>query len=380
MRISQRQGPPGTSAPKGQGLRLQAHSTPDAQDVKARAAGHWLGILAAIVPELQPAIARLGHHVGCPSHGGRDGFRLFRDADETGGGICNTCGPCADGLATIQLFTGWTFPEALRTVAEYLGMGSEPHTPATRVVTPTIARREDDAAGIERRRAAITRTWGESLLATHPEADPLRLHLERRGLVALEVPPVLRFHPGLAYWHTPAGADKPVMLGTFPAMLAQVVNVAGEVVTIHRTYLTPDGRKLSEIDGVKLEARKKMPAIVPGGSRGAAVRLSPVAGRLGVAEGIETALAAHLLSGGTIPVWSAVDAGGLEALELPLQVSEVVIFADRDENGRGQDAAVKLARRLLAEGRSVKRVLPPLDFGSKADWNDLLIQGVAHAG
>lgn len=40
--------------------------------------GQWLQILAALVPELDAAIARKGRHVACPVHGGRDGFRLFK--------------------------------------------------------------------------------------------------------------------------------------------------------------------------------------------------------------------------------------------------------------------------------------------------------------
>ncbi|WP_306462800.1 primase-helicase zinc-binding domain-containing protein, partial [Klebsiella pneumoniae] len=38
----------------------------------------WLQVLAALVPELDAAIARKGRHVACPVHGGRDGFRLFK--------------------------------------------------------------------------------------------------------------------------------------------------------------------------------------------------------------------------------------------------------------------------------------------------------------
>ncbi|WP_442758780.1 primase-helicase zinc-binding domain-containing protein [Shewanella halifaxensis] len=49
--------------------------------------GQWLQVLAALVPELDAAIARKGRHVACPVHGGRDGFRLFKDAEYTGGGV-----------------------------------------------------------------------------------------------------------------------------------------------------------------------------------------------------------------------------------------------------------------------------------------------------
>ena|GEM_PF-3875092 len=64
----------------------------DADQVRQHSRGHWLAILSRLAPELAPAIQRLGRHVPCPVHGGKDGFRLFRDAPETGGGICNSCG------------------------------------------------------------------------------------------------------------------------------------------------------------------------------------------------------------------------------------------------------------------------------------------------
>ena len=53
--------------------------------------GRWLDIFRAFAPALDDACLRVGRHVPCPVHGGKDGFRLFEDAAETGGGICNTC-------------------------------------------------------------------------------------------------------------------------------------------------------------------------------------------------------------------------------------------------------------------------------------------------
>ena len=63
----------------------------EAREVRQRAAGRWLDLLGALAPALENALHRVGRHVPCPVHGGTDGFRLFRDADLTGGGVCNTC-------------------------------------------------------------------------------------------------------------------------------------------------------------------------------------------------------------------------------------------------------------------------------------------------
>ena len=72
----------------------------DKHKIRDLAHGQWLFILERLCPELGPAIARLGRHVPCPVHGGKDGFRLFKDAQQTGGGICNSCGAKADGPNT----------------------------------------------------------------------------------------------------------------------------------------------------------------------------------------------------------------------------------------------------------------------------------------
>ena len=59
----------------------------EARDVRQFASGLWLDVLGALAQPLIPALRRPGRHVPCPVHGGTDGFRLFRDADQTGGGV-----------------------------------------------------------------------------------------------------------------------------------------------------------------------------------------------------------------------------------------------------------------------------------------------------
>ncbi|MGB5675668.1 MAG: primase-helicase zinc-binding domain-containing protein, partial [Gemmatimonadota bacterium] len=74
----------------------------DAREVRAHAADRWIEILGAVAPALEPALSHPGRHVPCPVHGGKDGFRLFRDVDRTGGGVCNTCGSFHDGFALLM--------------------------------------------------------------------------------------------------------------------------------------------------------------------------------------------------------------------------------------------------------------------------------------
>lgn len=91
-----------------------------AEDVKAKAAGRWPEILAATCGFSFGLLD--GKHHPCPKCGGTDRFRAV-DAD-AGAVLCNQCARTGigDGFATIQWFRGCNFSEALRLVAEFLGI------------------------------------------------------------------------------------------------------------------------------------------------------------------------------------------------------------------------------------------------------------------
>jgi len=184
-------------------------------------------------------------------------------------------------------------------------------------------------------------------------------YLCQRGIVLDDLPGALRFQPHLVYRHEDG---QPTY---HPAMVARVDDPNGQCVTLHRTYLTRDGRK-ANVPTVK----KLMPSVVPGATRGGAIRLYPASETLAITEGIETALAVRLAT--RLPVWSTICAGGMARLSVPPEVRLVVICADHD--AAGLDAARALARRLLGEQRRVK-ILTPDTPG--ADWVDDL-QEVAH--
>ena len=93
--------------------------------VRNAARGAWLSILDFLAPELERAISKPGRHIGCPVHGGKDGFKLFRDADLSGGGICNSCGAKPDGFSLLMWLRGWSFPDALKAVANVLGISAD---------------------------------------------------------------------------------------------------------------------------------------------------------------------------------------------------------------------------------------------------------------
>src|SRR5262249_3880297 len=168
-------------------------------------------------------------------------------------------------------------------------------------------------------------------------------------------------HPHLAYRHEDAHRTY------HPALVAKVQAPHGEVATIHRIYLTNAGTK-ADVPIVK----KSMPT--PSTVIGAAVRLDTPTETLAVSEGIETALAVRLTA--QLPAWSALSAVGMVSIVLPETVRLVVICADHDSNQTGEQAAKKLARRLLTEGRRVKIIMPK---APGTDWADALAEGGQHA-
>jgi putative DNA primase/helicase len=188
------------------------------------------------------------------------------------------------------------------------------------------------------------------------EGDPVWLYLRRRGLCGL-VPDQLRLHPRLTYWD---GGDR----GNYPAMVAPLIGVDGQMLALHRTYLSVDGCK------APVPTVKKLTGAA-GPLAGACIPLHTAQHNvIGIAEGIETAHAAHLASG--LPTVAAYCAGNLAAYIWPPGIKRIVVFADGDLAGRA--AAQRLKARATRAGVNVA-VMTPTTPG--ADWCDVWAQRVA---
>jgi hypothetical protein len=150
----------------------------------------------------------------------------------------------------------------------------------------------------------------------------------------------------------------------YPAMIAPIVNVAGEQIAIHKTFLKPDGTGKAALP--KEEQRETC-----GPVKGGAVRLGPVRPGvpLTIGEGIESTLSAIQLWG-CFSGWAALSANGLRDLALPPEAQLVRIAIDNDANGVGQAAARDAAWVWGNEGRTVRVALPPIPG---TDFNDVLM-------
>lgn len=343
-----------------------------AQELAARCRGRWTEIVSHLAgqPAMLAAIERGPRRFGfCPVHGGvhGDAFRIFKDFEETGGAVCNTCGKFGNGFALLKWLNGWNFAQAAEMIESHLdGYRVRPRPVAAPKLTPAAKPRSSgDGPTLER----LEQLWSEAHPLTSDAAEPLRKYLASRMLSGIPALESVRCHPDLIYY-TPGSRES---LSSFPTMLVRLHGPDGRLVALHRTYLTADGKK-APVDPVK-----KLMLIDGCTASGASIRLLPATVALGITEGIENALAVHLATG--MPVWAAGSSSLLGAAFIPTFVRQVFIWGDLDPPAEqkdgtlkraGRDAAEKLAARLRSEFRRVQIILPkPMNGAKHVDWNDV---------
>ena len=318
------------------------------EETKARAAGRWGEIMRSHgFPER--AITHINQP--CPFCGGKDRFSFYSDRPE-GSWFCRGC-EHGDGIALLMKWDNLTFFEALQTLRRELGL--PPIEKDKSFVRETEPENETD----DRPPKWLADWEAATPLSDVDKDNPVFRYFWIRKIDLPDGVQGLRAHPGLPYWDTTG--EEPKKLGDFPALLGLLTDDEGRPVSLHRTYLTPEGLKAN------VPAVKKLTA----GPKGhGLIRLSEVAPTLGIAEGIETALSAWMLSG--TPVWSAVNVGGFKTFDVPDGVKQLRIFGDNDKTFVGQYGAYELAARITREHPEVEvEVLIPRVPGF--DWADVAL-------
>jgi predicted P-loop ATPase len=307
----------------------------DLGGIRARLAATAADWLPGLFPEARRASD--GRSLRCADLSGRRPRKvgscvIHLDGPYAGWGFDHATGERAGPIDLIAQATGLCDGTLFKEAARLARMEMPPRRPVPRP-------KPDHSAEIARILAGAVPLAG----------TPGEAYLRARGLTDPNSPDLL-FHPDLADFESRRG---------WPGLVAILRLADGEPAPgIHRTFLLDDG-------SAKAPAGKKM----LGSVRGAALRLFPLAedGHLGVAEGIETALAAHALFG--VPVWAALSADGLARFQWPEGTRRVTIFADAGDAGR--QAAATLADRLnLADIPNA--IVRPLHGD---DFNDDLLRG-----
>lgn len=298
------------------------------------ARGKWHGVLMALGVQKK---ALDGNHRPCPACGGEDRFR-FEDKDGTGSYYCNVCGPGHGMSLVMKVMHTDDFAAAARAVERVVG--------AVEVTKGKRVEERTDADKLD----SLRRMWDGGTQVT--QGDEVWTYLTNRGLVVPSTTE-LRCHPSLLY------REQGRHFGHFPGMIARVLSKVNRPVTIHRTFLK-DGKKAPVP-----EAKKAMPGMSMEGAAVRLYRLQHGVDAIGVAEGIETAIAAHMLYG--IPVWAVLGTAGMESFEPPDDVSRVIIFGDNDMDYAGQKAAYTLAHRLHRVKKHQAQVELTCEIGDMAD-------------
>jgi hypothetical protein len=279
----------------------------------------------------------------CPVCGGADRFSINIRRQLWNCRGCQTGGDVIDLVRHIDRCD-------FRTAVHTLGIAERPSCVRSAPTEPPTPRPAQNDNG----KRALALWW-----ASRPIAGTLaETYLQSRGLEHDDTDgEVLRFHPQCPF----GGVSHPCMVALFRAIKDN------EPRAIHRTALTPDGRKIDRM------------ALGPVGD--AAIKLSAdedVTYGLHVAEGIETALAAMSL--GFSPAWALGHAGGIAKFPVLAGIDALTIIVDHDcpdSNGRkaGHAAARECARRWMEAGRDVYNIVPHL---MGADMADVLADDEVH--
>lgn len=298
-------------------------------DVTEEVRGKWFKVLKEVgIPEQYLN----GKNGPCPLCGGKDRYR-FTDYKNDGLYICRGCGN-GDGWKLIQKYFDINFATACKQVKSILGItkGSLVDNPKFNPVPAlrSVAKKAKPiSSGSSVGKYLTSRGFKE-----YPD-----------GLKQAE----LNFYKNMK------------SQGKYEVLVALIQDWEGKGVSYHLTY-TKDGKK-ADID----PSRKIM---TPKGTiSGSAIRLhTDFEDKICIAEGIESAYAAHIDSG--LPAFAAMNSSCLENFVPPQGINQVWIYADNDRNYTGQAAAYKLGKRLMIKEIETW-VMVPERVGE--DQNDILL-------
>ncbi|MEA2011747.1 MAG: DUF5906 domain-containing protein [Verrucomicrobiota bacterium] len=333
----------------------------DKKKLEKQLAGRWFEVFNALVPALQEAVAKCPKHVPCPMHGGKDGFRFFKDASLTGMAICNTCGSFSP-YKLLEELNGWDFNTSLNELANFSGYqisGKGNHISKQTLNQEVIMKTVTEKPIID---IAAEKHIEFLLHSKKPNVDVLMEYLSSRGISSIPAYSARRILFDKAYKYIESGNN---VLGTFPTLFSPFEK-KGQVVNVQRLYLSEIYSKSTTVDVPK----KMIKSLYRGALNGATFSImgdSENSSEVAITEGIETGLAvSHCLP------WLDVKAtGGTNSLKTfqPPKESIKLLYVFGDNDKPGIEAVEKLCERLEGQDIAVHVFIPPNPYN---DWLDVL--------
>jgi hypothetical protein len=390
--------------------------------------GGWFAVLRELTPLTKALdnfkagqgkngvrLAEKAHDISpcCPSSKGKI-FHMTANGDITGYGHCWKCGENHSPLDIIMKFNGWSIGDAFKEVKQTVGFQfNKNYTPTPRkqrVVNNEPTERELNYA--KWCKDMMNKAWSEGIDLDHAQAIPFHRYCLRRGIsnaallkgqgrLHLKMPYIIQFDEPksrddddtvaernelieyaqqhscfVSFSYYPSGEIKSANMGTHPCLMLLIRHPeTGEPRRIHRIYLTEDGHKIDFDNHPLLSAKMMMTGGVGCEVTGCSVLIDPAGTPvIGVAEGLETALAVKFATG--MPMQCTINAGLLGNWIAVSGTKVVVIWEDKDRSKTGEKMADKLEESLVEQGIRVIRMVPPLDLNGKksVDWLDVLVR------
>lgn len=315
----------------------------------------WYEVVSNFI-DISLAYQKLGKHVPSPlresKHG--DGFRLLPKFDDCGEAVDNSLGFCPNGLDLVALALGATREEAAKAIINIYESGAE--FQVKKKPKPKPQRKERT---FEEKVKYLNKLM--STCVFNPNA--ISLYMRSRGV---EIPQ--DYMPKDVFY------SKEIELGTrkkkYHGLVCAVTNKEGKLRTSHRIILNDHFGKNTDLKKAKLV----MPA--PSGIKGGLIRAYPVLdfenplfihGVRGFTEGLEDAIVCTIAT--KVPCAAGVSSTVLQNADFEENIHTGVIFGDNDPAGR--KAAMKLATKLMNEGKKAIIVFP---MQKGKDWNDIFAE------
>lgn len=353
----------------------------DVHAIVARRGG-WSSVYA-YYPALNDAIKKRekgsGSGVPCPvNNTGKTVFRLYKDWNESGGGYHNDKGRIGDGIDMVAWLENTSKSNAMDIILELLNETRE--NVSQREVKAFVEHRQQvqqlSEEDLAKRLWILQKVENEAIHASQSEIA--MNYLYSRGLGNIDIPCNVGFHPKMKAY----GRDNQEYW--LPCLLFYIQNISGNSIAFHRIFLNETGSNKSTVmENPKMQMKGLEDAKNGSIQLGLPLLCIDAQGNhrvvLAVGEGPETCLAIQHVEG--VPVWSGISSTLMEGMAIPQEVTDLLIFQDKDrlhenqERPEGERAALALKAKVNNENPhcNVQIFCPPnaiVDTAKSQDWLD----------